>query len=186
MTTVVTGRFGSSEAAAHAVSRLIESGFVAADTGSFAVKTLDLDPPPPATASEGAETRAGATIGSEAVAGMVGGTTVGLALGAASATFLGPPGLIAGAAIGAYAGSLVGTLAGQSEASEDDPPPPAAAASPTDTLVAVRAPESAQQLSAIEVLRTEGAVEIKKVQGDLSNGKWLDFDPSTYAAAIKL
>jgi len=51
-------------------------------------------------------------------------------------------------------------------------------------LIAVRAPEPAQQLSASNVLREAGAAHIESVQGDLRDGKWSDFDPISHAAAI--
>jgi len=173
MTILVTGRFSSPQGAEQALSRLIESGFLAADTDSFPIDTTSADPLS-AAANDATDARVDQTIGSESIAGAIGGSGVGLAVGAASgigATLLGPGGLLLGAALGAYVGSLAGALAGQS------------AALVGETLVAVRATGSAQQLSATELLRAAGALEIESVQGHLREGKW-NFDPLSSAAAI--
>ena len=180
MTTIVTGRFSSPELAAHAVARLVESGFEVADTSSFTVDARDVDHPSapalPVAANDAAKARTGEEIGSDGIAGAVGGASVGLAVGAIGAAFIGPPGLLLGVAAGGYVGSLVGALAGQGEATSGDGSPPATARHPADTLVAVRAQGSAQQLSAIDLLREEGAVDIEKVHGHFRDGKLVDFD----------
>jgi len=169
--------------------------------------------PPNESAADRAEETMGSGAAVGAIGGTGVGLALG-AVSAIGTTILGPGGLLLGAAIGAYAGSLVGALVGQSDAVTDDKPQPAAAtaseaatataaasaaavaapsaaaaeaATPTthtDTLIAVRAPEPAQQLSATNVLREAGAAHIESVQGDLRDGKWSDFDPIAHAASI--
>lgn len=180
MTTIVSGRFNSIEGAARAVSSLTSSGFLVEDISSFPVDPIDADLPKPPTIA--AADRAGETIGSDSMTGVISGTSVGLVLGAASLPFVGPPGLIAGAAVGAYVGSLFGAVAGQTEAvsaevGSEKTPPPATPMRPRITLVAVRAAQSEQQASAIDLLRAGGGVHIEKVEGNLRDGIWIDFDP---------
>ena len=183
MTTIVTGRFSSPDGAAHALSRLLDSGFLIADISSFPVDTKEFKPPL-AAVNHSTEARGNPTIGADAILGTIGGASVGLAAGAVSSGILGPQGFVVGAAVGAYIGSLMGASAGQSEASNVDTLPPLTATPASDTRVAVRAPGPAQQLGAMDVLRAEGAVDIEKVQGHLRDGKWVDFDPSAGVADV--
>ena len=73
MTILVTGRFSSPQGAEQALSRLIESGFLAADTDSFPIDTTSADPLS-AAANDATDARVDQTIGSESIAGANGPT----------------------------------------------------------------------------------------------------------------
>jgi hypothetical protein len=98
--------------------------------------------------------------------------------------------VVAGAAVaagvGAFGGSLIGTLnklgeevppdqehAAEKAAEEHTPPRRAG------MLVAVAADAADLQDKAAEVLRAHGAMDIERSSGEIAGGDWVDFDPLT-------
>jgi hypothetical protein len=188
METIVAGRFETLERAEAAVCELIAAGFRHDDASAFCVNPPGQHAKLPLGGDEYADPEAG-RAGSGAIAGAVAGGAVGLAAamavpGVNVAILLGVVG------VGAYTGSLAGTLAKLSagRAKEVLPPTPER---PAGVLVAVRvlargenaAPEdvgakypSAEEI-AIQILREAGAGDIERATGTWQDGEWKDFDP---------
>jgi hypothetical protein len=183
MHTIIAGRFDGQARADAAVSALEAKGFHRDQIAAFFVNPpgqhdlhgTHLDP----DASAGAH-----DAGSGAMTGALAGTGVGAVVGLATVPFLGPVAAFAGAAVGTYVGSLTGALEklGDAEATtahSADAPPGNDDAPPRKSgmLVAVRAPSSSEQVSAITILHAQGAVDMEQMQGSITRSLWNDFDP---------
>lgn len=189
MTAIIAGRFEQSAHAETAAAALRRDGFAADDVAVFFVNPPgqhgtfpiggDRDESPGAKHAEAG-----------AMTGVAGGGAVGACVGLAALPVLGPAAVLAGAAAGAYAGSLLGAL-------DDMKDKPAAAATKRNTdgvavanspelaarlrvggmMVAVRAVEFANRVSAVNVLRGLAARDIERADGTWQAGHWTDFDP---------
>ena len=179
MSTIIAGRFEQQTAAEQALLALEAAGFERGRIATFFVNPAgqhDLhgtehDP----DASAGAH-----HAGTGAVAGATAGTGIGIVAGLATAPILGPVAAIAGAAIGAYVGSLAGALEQTSHPNQRARPNASAEESAprkSGMLVAVDAQNADEQSSAIGVLRAQGAHEIERAEGSITQGDWDDFDP---------
>jgi len=182
METIIAGRFDTFEHAQATVQRLSAVGFRHEDADAFFVNPPGQHARLPIGGDEYADRRA-----SKATPGVIAGAAAGGALGLAAA--LAVPGVNVAVAlgvigVGAYTGSLAGTLARlghppqakerDTQAAHDTKP-----ARPSGVLVAVRVlNEQAEQL-AIETLRESGAADIERRQGEWKNGVWKDFDPTS-------
>jgi hypothetical protein len=174
METIVAGRFDTFEQAETAVQHLIAEGFQRTDANAFFVNPPGQHAQFPIGGDQYADADASAA-GPGAVAGAVAGGVAGLAAAMAVpginvAILLGVVG------VGAYTGSLAGTLARLGvrqpiEASEVGPGRPAG------VLVAVRTLSDYAEDAAIEILRREGALDIEHAKGVWQDGEWKDFDP---------
>ena len=189
MSTLITGNFQQQSHLRKALSALAEAGFATDHTATFFVspqglreKLLLEEHAQDAAADEQA--------GSGAVKGAAVGGFVGVAVGIATLPLLGPGAAIAAAGAGAYAGSLVGALNALQDKADDVPmtsvteTKPSALRRKTGMLVAVRAPEAAQQDHAIAILRSHGAEDIERLEGSISAGDWTDFDPAKPLALL--
>jgi hypothetical protein len=184
MTTIITGNFLQQDEAQRAMSELAGAGFASGQTTTFFVN-------PPGQhdlyALGGDEDESAGTEG--APAGSAAGATVGGAVGAAvgltAVPALGPGAAVAAAGAGAYVGSLVGALGNTGDRNNSEPYT-AVEKAPHDEshrksgmLVAASAPASAQQDSAIGILRAHGATDIERSDGVIVAGDWTDFNPLT-------
>jgi hypothetical protein len=181
--TIIAGRFGEQTRADEAVNALEATGFRRDQIATFFVNPAgqhDLH-----GTTQDPEASAGAHhAGIGASAGAATGTGVGTMIGLATMPVLGPGAALAGAAIGAYVGSLAGALkemgdpqlaAGESARSErgrDEAPP-----RKSGMIVAIGAASSSEELSAITVLRAQGAADIERAQGNIIQNQWDEFDP---------
>lgn len=166
MTPIIAGRFEQERSAQRALEGLRRQGFAAEDVSAFLVGSSGQY----ATRRMGGDcdARAGATqVRAAALEGAAVGAAVGLRLG-----------LAAGAAA-----DSVGEAA-----TAKDPEDDAAPASPRPwratqparrgrMLVAVRAPEYAKRLIAVNVLLAYGARDVERADGSWVGGRWVDFDP---------
>jgi hypothetical protein len=188
MNTIIAGRFDEQARAEQAVTALEATGFPHDQIATFFVNPAgrhDLhgtrrDP----EASAGAN-HAGA------LAGAAIGTGVGTVVGLATMPVLGPGAALAGAAVGAGVGSLAGALeqmgdpgrpvekSASSEPSPDEAPP-----RNSGMFVAVGAASSSEQANAITVLRAQGAADMERAQGSISQSQWNDFDPLSTPAMV--
>jgi hypothetical protein len=183
MNTIIAGRFNEQAGAEQAMTALEASGFQREHIATFFVNPAgqhDLH----GTARD-PEASAGAHhAGAGAAAGAATGTGVGTVIGLATMPVLGPGGALAGAAIGAYVGSLAGAL---KQMGDPEQPPGESAKSernrdeaPTrksGMLVAIGASCSSEEASAITVLRAQGAADIERARGSITQSQWSDFDP---------
>ena len=183
MSTIIAGRFEEEAKARHAPEVLEDSGFPAERITTFFVTPAGQHDrhgtPADPFASAGAH-----HAGTGAVVGAAAGSGVGAVVGLAATPLLGPAAPIAGAAIGAYVGSLAGAVNALD-------PPEQESGGPTNPelmtqerpprksgfLVAVNAESPADQARAIKVLRSAGACEVERAEGEIVGGTWDDFDP---------
>ena len=118
--------------------------------------------------SQGAE-----TAGSGATKGAAIGAAIGTVAGVTATPLLGPAGIIAGAGVGGYTGSLVGGM----KKTGDEPQPDHEDVRPAEALVAVNV--GAGDVSEEEVIRifeASGAHQVERADGLWENGEWKDFD----------
>ena len=80
--------------------------------------------------------------------------------------------------MGAYVGSLAGTLS-QTDEAEETPPVRQAG-----MLVAVSVPDDAHEARAVQVLRALGAHDLERSEGTIVDGDWRDFDPLSSPALL--
>jgi hypothetical protein len=182
MSMIIAGRFEELAQANHAISALADSGFPEESIASFFVlpqgqhdskgQGKDLDD------SAGAQ-----SAGTGAAAGAGTGAGVGAAIGLAATPLLGPAAPLGGAAVGAYIGSLHGTLnklePGEQHHGASDTAPPKEEPVPRKSgfVVAVEMQSDNDRSRIISVLRDTGAADIERARGTIVGGKWDDFDP---------
>lgn len=178
MSLLISGNFQSSDDAEQAVRNLKASGFASDQTTTLVVGNSDSDQSTPVDHD-------GATAAGGAAKGATMGAAAGATVGVITAPLLGPAAAVAALGIGAYAGSLYGTL---SRLGSEDIPDQADDEAPSgsdDTVrasgmwVAVSTPTAEAQQRAIGILRNAGATDIERAEGSISNGRWTDFDPES-------
>jgi hypothetical protein len=87
---------------------------------------------------------------------------------------------LAGAATGAYLGSLPGALDNLSDATNSDRakrPEKSPNIRKAGMLLAVATPGPVAEATALEVLRSAGATDIERTHGTIDGGEWPGFDP---------
>ena len=176
MDTIIAGRFDTSEQAERAVRHLVADGFHHDDASTFFVNP----PGQHAQMAAGGDQTADANS-TGAGFGALAGAAAGSAAGVAAAAALAVPGLNVAVAlgvigVGAYTGSLAGTLAalgGHKPGEETDASPGRHAG----MMVAVRVLSERAESAAVHVLREEGAADVECKQGVWVEGEWKDFDP---------
>ncbi len=110
--------------------------------------------------------------------GMAGGGFVGAAIGLAGTPVMGPLAPALGAAVGAHLGSLMGVVSELKEKGEDEAGGENAREQRhAGMMVAVSVADPAQEKTALDVLRSFGAKEIERSEGEIIDGDWRDFDP---------
>jgi hypothetical protein len=119
------------------------------------------------------------------MSGAAAGGAVGIAVGLATVPVLGPGAAVAAAGVGAYVGSLYGALGNTDDENKAEvrmasgEPHHSEVLRKTGMLVAVSVPASAQQDTAMRILRERGATDIERLEGNIVAGVWADFDPLT-------
>ncbi len=183
MNAIIAGRFDEQARAAQAITALEAAGFNREQIATFFVN------PPGQHDLHGTvrdpDASAGAHhAGAGAAAGAAAGSGVGTVVGLATIPVLGPGGPLVGAAIGAYVGSLAGGLkqtgdpdpgtgkSADSKRSRDEAPP-----RKSGMIVAVSATSSSEEANAVTILRAQGAADIERAQGSITQSHWNDFDP---------
>jgi hypothetical protein len=180
METIVAGRFETFEQAETAVRHLVAEGFHREDASAFFVNPPGQHAQFPIGGDQYADADAGAA-GPGAVAGAVAGGAAGLAA-AMAVPGLNVAILLGVIGVGAYTGSLAGTLAKLGARKPPDVRKPmeeseASPGRPAGVLVAVRVLSDGAEDVAVEILRQEGAVDIEHAKGVWQDGEWKDFDP---------
>ena len=184
MTIIITGNFQQQDEAQRALSALTGAGFAVDKTTTFFVNPPGQHDRYPVGGdqdeSPGTEDAAGGSVSGAAVGG-----AVGVAVGLVTLPVLGPGAVVAAAGVGAYAGSLYGALGNTDD--KNNPETQAAREElrrselprKSGMLVAVSAPASTQQDTAIRILRAHGAADIERPEGTIVAGEWTDFNPLT-------
>ncbi|HWT71225.1 MAG TPA: hypothetical protein VN361_03470, partial [Oxalicibacterium sp.] len=84
---------------------------------------------------------------------------------------LGPVAPVTGAAVGAYAGSLMGSMS-QTDEVEEMPDVRQAG-----MLVGIAVGTPDEERLALDTLRRTGAFNLERSNGQIIDGDWIDFDP---------
>ena len=179
MSTIIAGHVQLQEDVERARRALVDAGFDADRVSGFYVSQPGKHDTTPIGGdnilSPGArETPEGV------VKGVATGGVVGAAIGAATVPVTGPLGPIVGGLVGGHVGSLFSFSKmkerGESEegGSENRVPPREAG-----MLVAVAFDDAGMAERAVDVLRRLGAHHIERADGNIVDGDWADFDPSS-------
>jgi hypothetical protein len=175
MQTIIAGRFEQQNQVQQALAEMLRAGFAEDQISAFYVNPPgqhdrypiggDRDKSPGAEESEKGTS-----------SGMATGGAVGAAVGATTTPVTGPLGAITGALVGAHLGNLVGTLDKMKDDGEtnESPAPPLRHAG---MMIAVSVSEPSSEPVAINLLRSLGAADIERAEGDIVDGDWKDFDP---------
>lgn len=174
METIVAGRFETFAQAETAVCRLVAEGFHRTDANAFFVNPPGQHAQFPIGGDQYADAGANAA-GSGALAGAVAGGVAGLAA-AMAIPGLNVAVLLGVIGVGAYTGSLAGTLA-KLGARKPNQAFDATPGRPAGVLVAVRPLSDGAEDLAVEILRQEGALDVEHAKGSWQDGEWKDFDP---------
>jgi hypothetical protein len=187
MTTIITGRFQLQSAADEALAALGLAGFDRMEVATFYVSPAgQQDQTASGSDDDAAVDRKGDYNG--ALSGAAIGGALGTAMGLAVLERLGPGAAVAAGGVGAYVGSLLGAVGNMHDAIGT----PAAIAMTahlrrhSGMQVAAMAPGAAQQASAVSILRSYGATDIEKPDGNIVAGNWLDFDPHSPLCRVSL
>lgn len=185
MTTIITGRFQRQDQAQETMAELVLSGFSSDQATSFFVNPPGQHDLYPIGGDED-ESPGTHDASTGAASGAVVGGTLGLAVGIASLPVLGPGAAVAAMGVAAYTGSLAGALGRMGAGSGPDHEAANIQAEVDDALlrksgmlVAVCAPTSAQQATAIRILFAREAVDVERAEGTFTAGQWVDFNPLT-------
>lgn len=112
--------------------------------------------------------------------GASGGSLLGAALGVVAIPIGGPFAPVLGAAAGAHIGSLIGSVSemkdkGEIEVGGEN----VLRQRKTGMMVAVSVKDASEEVEAIHIFNTFGAVDIESSAGKIVDGDWHDFDPLT-------
>ncbi len=186
MSTIINGNFQDLNAAKRALADLTNTGFTDAQTSCFSVTIPGHDSDTHTSEGTVVALDAAAAVAPEAANGALSGAAVGGAIGVAVALaalpVLGPMVAAAALGVGAYGGSLYGTL-GNLEAADSKTTEDSVMAMQnarhrqSGTLVAVVANDEVQQDTAKRILHSHGAHDIELREGTVSDGVWTDFNP---------
>jgi len=119
------------------------------------------------------------------IEGVAAGGALGLGVGTATAPFTGPVGPVVGGLLGAHVGSLF-SFSKMKEAGEREEGGVENVVEPRKAglLVAVAFDDPSLESRAVEILRKLGAHHIEPAQGNIADGDWADFDPTSLPQVI--
>jgi len=183
MSKIVCGMFDATVHADAAIAELKRQGFTPTEIDSFYVGPAGQNQMHPLGgdaphSSEGSR-KAGTGAGIGAGIGLV----VGLAAGAVGAIDLGAPTIPLAGGLGALIGSIAGafsTMRGgrRSAATREHP-----VETRGGRMIAVLVDRGGTEPRAIEALKSHGARDVRRAEGEWRNG-WRDFDPRAPLAAV--
>ena len=167
MATIIAGQFDTFMEASAASSALCEAAFAPGSIAVFFNNAPGAHDAFPVGGDEDADPGA-RNAHVSAAAGAALGAAAGLAAAAVA-----PLAIAAVATSAAYVGSLAGGVNGAHEpAAPQDPE-----RRPAGVIVAVALPDHAREDIAVMALRHCGARNIERAEGEIREGRWIDFDP---------
>jgi hypothetical protein len=173
MTTIIAGRLEQQSQVQEAIDALRDAGFAENQISSFYVNPAGQHDQYALGGDHDKSTGA-----KHSDRGIAGGGAVGAAVGVATTPFLGPAGAAAGALVGAHIGSLVGSMSQMDEAEQS------LAVRRSGMFIAVCVPEHEDERHAVDVLRSVGAQDLERADGNIIDGDWNDFDPTSTPAFL--
>jgi hypothetical protein len=178
MSTIIAGHFQLQDEVEQARQALADAGFAEDRISGFYLNQPgqhDMTP----IGGDNLESPGAKDAPEGVVEGAAAGGAVGLAVGAATAPATGPVGPIVGGLVGSYLGSLFSFSKmkepGEREAGGARVPEPRRAG----MLVAVAFDDPAEETRAVNLLRELGAHHIERAKGNIVDGDWADFDPTS-------
>ena len=184
MSRIICGMFDRTLDAEAALEELKRDGFQRSEVDAFYVSPPGQHAMTPVGgdavhASEGSRS-AGVGAGMGAAVGAI----LGAALGWLASGELGLVIIPLGAGLGAYLGSFAGTMAKvragkRVAASVEHPVEPRGG-----RMIAVNVDRAGTENRAIEILRHQGARDVRRAEGRWADGSWRDFDPRAPLAAV--
>jgi hypothetical protein len=119
------------------------------------------------------------------VEGVGAGGAIGVAVGAATAPVTGPLGPIVGGLLGAHVGSLFSFSKMKERGESEEGGPSPVEQRPAGMLVAVAFDDPAEEARAVDLLRRLGAHHLERARGNIADGDWVDFDPTSVPDVIR-
>jgi len=184
MSTIICGMFDRTIDADAALDAFKREGFQRSEIDAFYVSPPGQHAMTPVggDAPHSSEGSRAAGIGAGAGAGI--GALVGAALGWLLSGWLGVIVIPLGAGLGAYVGSFAGTMARvrsgrRGAASVEHPVEPRGG-----RMLAVLVERPGTEKKAIALLKSHGARDVRRAEGEWANGSWRDFDPRAPLAAV--
>jgi hypothetical protein len=178
MSTIIAGHFQLQDEVEQARQVLIDAGFSDQRISGFYLNQPGQHDMTPIGGDELVSPGAKETpVG--VVEGVAAGGAIGLALGAATSVVTGPVGPIVGGLVGAHIGSLFSFSkmkdAGEPEEGGENVHEPRKAG----MLIAVAFDAPADESLAVNLLHDLGAHHIERAKGNIVDGDWADFDPTS-------
>ncbi len=175
---IIAGRFEIQGNAERAREVLQDDGFPIEDSALFYVNPHGQHSHFPIGGDESVSPGA-----RESGKGALAGGGIGAVAGAAIGSVAGPVGAAIGGGVGAYTGSLAGAMTKtdmETEAgdeAEEEPAKEPLIDRRSGLHLAVKV-NGAEQGRAVEILRACGAAELEIAEGEITDGEWVDFDPT--------
>src|SRR5687767_723195 len=184
MSRIICGMFDKSLDADAALEEFKREGFQRSEVDAFYVSPPGQHAMTPVGGDAPSSSEGSRTAGVGAGLGAVIGAVIGAALGWLASAELGMVVIPLGAGLGAYVGSFAGTMAkvraGRYDAaSVEHPVEPQGG-----RMIAVNVDRAGIEKKAIEILRRQGARDVRRAEGRWADGSWRDFDPRAPLAAV--
>lgn len=178
MSTIIAGRFQLQDEVDRARAALVEAGFdLERISGFYLTQPGQHDMTP--IGGDHIQSPGAKEAPEGVMQGVATGGAVGAAVGAATIPVTGPLGPVVGGLVGGHVGSLFSFSKmkdrGEPEEGGENAVPPR----PAGMLVAVAFDDTELEDTAIATLRRLGAHHIERAQGNIVDGDWADFDPSS-------
>lgn len=178
MALIVAARFNTFDAAQIAASKLMATGVTADNLYTFFVNPVESYGLRSIWDDPASESGLFGALAGAAVMGLVGvcvGAIIGYLFGSTTI------GIVGGAGVGAYVGSLAGALRmlgrqRPERSPRERKPTPTKEVRPSGVLLAVHV-EAKEELPVARMLRDAGGHEVERAEGRWENGAWRDFDP---------
>lgn len=184
MSRIICGMFDQTVDADAALDAFKHEGFQRAEVDAFYVSPPGQHAMTPVGgdaphSSEGSKS-AGVGAGIGAAIGAVIGAAAGWLVSGELGLVIIPLGAGLGAYIGSFAGSMARVRGGQrSSASVEHPVEPRGG-----RMIAVCVDRAGTERRAIDILKSHGARDVRRAEGEWANGSWRDFDPRAPLAAV--
>lgn len=178
MSTIIAGHFQLQDEVEQARRALVDAGFPGERISGFYLSQPGQHDMTPIGGDD--QHSPGAKESPKGLAqGASAGAAIGLAAGAATSPITGPAGPVVGSLLGAHVGSLFSFSkmkdAGEAEQGGQAP----LENRPSGMLIAVAFDDPGQEQQVVELLRRLGAHHIERARGNIVDGDWADFDPSS-------
>ena len=184
MSRIIAGRFDATVDADRAIETLRREGFSAEEIDSFYVAPGGQNAMTPVGGDAPVASAGSRFAGPGAIVGAIVGALLGVLIGFLIDSRYEVIAVLLAAGLGAYVGSFLGAMSKvrggrREEASVEHPVEPKAG-----RMIAVNVDRAGIEKKAIEILRRQGARDVRRAEGRWADGSWRDFDPRAPLAAV--